>query len=570
MFVRLRAWARRSWVGLILLAGVVLVVAAVDSDVAIGAAAGAGAAYLLWRAVRASWTPLTVLPRPALVIAGLSAVAAGALTATVLMDERPLFGHWPLWLWPLPERLIAQWTNAQVGTALIAGAIALILVPRAVAWSWTRAEGWIAEGDMRLAFLVIMLLNATAFALLLAGCFAWFASFDVTGFARWLGLAAFAAIGAGLDFAVWRFLLQERWQRLEQADPTTRRSLLTIWTVAGVALLSGMLAALPVLFFQDLSPFDLNGLVSLVGWGVVAGVGLGTAGALIPVAAVAGWQQLTRLPTSVRRAAGWPALGALAVAGALLLFALPNILRLAAPSGLGGGGSTYNVDVAPVIGDSEQVEATIRATTNSGDQLPPRTLRLHSTSGSGYLVRDVDIPGPQRVPNLCGTVCPAVILKFVDFPKGVVYEVRHGYITRREPFGRTEVVQAYASSIDPSGEDVVFSYVPEPFNVVPAGVLGSFTELPSVQQIFVLLIVGAGMLFVKSAGGAAGSWITDRLKDRMPFAGRGPKPEPMPRPPAGQAPPAAGPPPSGPYRRRGHPARSGAPEPDQDANSTEM
>jgi hypothetical protein len=87
-----------------------------------------------------------------------------------------------------------------------------------------------------------------------------------------------------------------------------------------------------------------------------------------------------------------------------------------------------------------------------------------------------------------------------------------------------------------------------------------------VQQIFVLLIVGAGMLFVKSVGGAAGSWVTDRLKERLPFAGRGRTPEPMPRSPAGQAPPGPGPPPPRPYRRRGHPARPGASDSDQDAN----
>ena len=577
MLPALAAWARRSRVGLVLLAVAALIAAAIDWRLGIATVVAVFTASVAWLAVRASWRPLGALPRAALGVAALGAVTAAVLLPTLLLDEIPLFGLDPIWLWPFdaipayPVDAIERWHDAVVAAAAAGVAAGLLVAPRVAAASWSRGPGRL---DLRVAFLAGLVLTGAASTLLGAGYGAWITAYSVVGVGRLLVALLFGGAGLGLAVLSWKLIIGRAWRRMERMDGARRQPLLAVSVACLVPLLAGAGAALPVLFFFDLQPRvdALAGLLATTGWIVVTAAAVIGACVLVPAAVAIGWRALAgSTPPDRRLMAGLSVATVAAVAG-LLAFALPNILDLAGPHGLGGGGSFYTVEVRPTPGDPNLFDLTMLAAFpgEAPDVVRVDRTQVRGTLGSGYLARSAVIPGPQRYgsvtftdvlgrsvhePLCTGARCPSVEVRFVDFPKGVIYQVAHGRIDQREPFGRTELVEASVTSIA-GGGDVVFSYVPEPLNVLPAAVLDHLTELPSIQQLAVLLLVGAGMLVVKGTGDVAVGWAVRRFERRSgrlrdPLLGSGAPYAPAPHPP---------PPPAPRLRRGGHPVRGRPPD----------
>jgi hypothetical protein len=149
-------------------------------------------------------------------------------------------------------------------------------------------------------------------------------------------------------------------------------------------------------------------------------------------------------------------------------------------------------------------------------QLQLGTRHVRSSTGPGLLVREAALPGPDdfspvtlpvsggEKPEICFGSCPPVTVEFVDLPRGSVWEVRHGTIDRREPFGDSELVLASITPID--GGDIVFSYLPEPYNFLPQPAITLAVDSSNAPKLLVAAVAAmavaawrAGLAALRSA-----------------------------------------------------------------------
>jgi hypothetical protein len=197
--------------------------------------------------------------------------------------------------------------------------------------------------------------------------------------------------------------------------------------------------------------------------------------------------------------------------------------------------SEYRVDVRPAhtrSGNDFDVKVAVLYTPVQSDSQGSVLLtvvqrRISSAPGSGFLVRDVTLPGPDTypaitIPNsdgkslpLCSETCPPITIQFIDFPVNSVWQIRHGTIDRREPFGDTELVSASVTSVDTGGQNIIFSYVPAPYNSIPAPAIDLAITIGNVPKLALGILAALVVAGWRALSGAITSVATERIKQAL-------------------------------------------------------
>jgi hypothetical protein len=209
----------------------------------------------------------------------------------------------------------------------------------------------------------------------------------------------------------------------------------------------------------------------------------------------------------------------------------------------------------PGTGTDFDVVAQVKYTPISLPFSPPQQLtlgarHLKSSAGPGLLVREAGLPGPDafvaaalpEAPQpvlLCPNTCPPVTVDFIDFPRGSVFQVRDGTIDRREPFGDAELVVASITPVGTGGGDIVFSYLPAPYNSLPQPAIDLATDSGNTPKLLIGAIAALAVPAWRSASAAmrsaAAGWLGrqfDRWRGRRSDEDTAAPPAPEQRPPA--------------------------------------
>jgi hypothetical protein len=229
------------------------------------------------------------------------------------------------------------------------------------------------------------------------------------------------------------------------------------------------------------------------------------------------------------RAVSWlrqPAITGLVVTLSATVALLGSLFFVAVlPSALPPGQFTdYTLEVRPSPpGSASDFDVVAKATYAPLDpafgtrrQVLLGARHVRSSTGPGLLVREAALPGPDsfspvtlpdssgQTIGICSETCPPMTVEFVDLPRGSVWEVRHGTIDRREPFGDSELVLASITPVD--GGDIVFSYLPAPYNVLPQAVIGLAADSSNAPRLLVAAVAAmavaawrAGLAALRSA-----------------------------------------------------------------------
>jgi len=248
------------------------------------------------------------------------------------------------------------------------------------------------------------------------------------------------------------------------------------------------------------------------------------------------WRELNSASTYLRRS--HRQLLAAAVVAMALVATVSSVVvtwQITRPSGKGGGGTDYTVTVRRVPGTSDlfEITPTIEVYPGQGTSTEVFTAKLDdkqigSTLGPGYLARSAVIPGPARydqrtvqspsgrpvrLPH-CGPGCESFDVRFLDFPKGSIWQVEYGQLTR-QPFGDTEAVTAHVELHGTGQTDVAFSYISEPWNSLPSSILDLLTTGTSIPQLVILTLLAFVVAGSPSLILALQSWIGQRLRETL-------------------------------------------------------
>ena len=144
---------------------------------------------------------------------------------------------------------------------------------------------------------------------------------------------------------------------------------------------------------------------------------------------------------------------------------------------------------------------------------------MNTTLGDSRSMTLPATPGPELKAH-----CPSITVQFVDFSLSSVWQIRHGTIDRREPFGDTEFVSASVTSVDTGGsdiggEDIVFSYLPTPYNSVPHVAIDLAANIGNVRKLILgtlaALVVTGWQTLSAAVGSVAVNWIRQSLSKRL-------------------------------------------------------
>lgn len=166
---------------------------------------------------------------------------------------------------------------------------------------------------------------------------------------------------------------------------------------------------------------------------------------------------------------------------------------------------TYTVLVRHDASNPDAFTLDISVSTVEGGIVQLGRRRVTSVSATGFLARQVVMPGPGRysapvagsaTENLCQGICPDVNVRFEDFPVDSVWEVQRGKIDEHLVSGDTEVVTASIVGIDIGMDDIEFTYFPAPYNAWRP-YLG---PIPGASSLPVLLVAILGTVL-------SGTWV---------------------------------------------------------------
>jgi hypothetical protein len=296
---------------------------------------------------------------------------------------------------------------------------------------------------------------------------------------------------------------------------------------------------------------------------------VGVALLLIVIAARRG-AFLTRVRGILARVGGIAAWKIWMVVGGICGFGLALLLGLAVVVGVVSNPApapplkpvfkTYTVLVRHDASNPDAFTLDISVSTVDGGLVPLGSKLVTSASATGFLARQVVVPGPARysapvagsaTENLCDRGCPDMNLRFEDFPVDSVWEVQRGEIDGHRVSGDTELVTASIAGVDIGSDDIQFTYFPDPYN----GWRPYLGPIPGASSLPGLLVVLVGTVmsstWVLALAGLEGAiiqfaprWLRRRRGSAEPTA--------LHREPTSQAEPANPPPKSRPRGGRPH------------------